>query len=163
MTRILSALILLVMIAACGKTDSPSLNCSEVTTKAISVETDSLQRYIDSNHIVATKDARGFFYHIDSATAGAKPNVCNTITVAYKGYLLNGVIFDQNTNASFILNNLIISWKEGLPLVGAGSSITIYSPPSLAYGSDQVKDRDGNVIIPANSYLKFVLTLNAVN
>lgn len=163
MTRILSALILLVMIAACGKTDSPSLNCSEVTTKAISVETDSLQRYIDSNHIVATKDARGFFYHIDSATTGAKPNVCNTITVAYKGYLLNGSIFDQNASISFALNRLITSWQEGLPLIGVGSSITIYSPPSLAYGSDPQKDQYGNIIIPANSYIKFSLTLKAVN
>ena len=159
MIRIFSALILVMTFAACLKNDPPVLNCSEVTIKAAATETDSLQRYIDSNHIVATKDARGFFYHIDSATTGTKPNICNTIIVAYKGYFLSGLIFDQSTGASFNLSELITSWQEGLPLIGVGSTMTIYSPPSLAYGSQA----HANGTIPANSYMKFVLTLKAVN
>jgi FKBP-type peptidyl-prolyl cis-trans isomerase FkpA len=37
----------------------------------------------------------------------------------------------------------------------------LYIPPFLAYGSKEIKDDGGNVIIPANSILIFDLTLNS--
>lgn len=154
--RTILLLIPIAILTGCLKNEYTP-NCSDVTTVAATSEIASLQAYIDTNHIVATKDARGFFYHLDSVTAGAKPTICNSVNVAYKGYLLNGTIFDQSNGAVFNLSDLIIGWQEAIPLISVGGSITLYLPPSLAYGSKAVGS------IPANSYMKFVIRLIAVN
>jgi FKBP-type peptidyl-prolyl cis-trans isomerase FkpA len=49
-----------------------------------------------------------------------------------------------------------------MPLVKAGGSITMYIPPSLAYGNNDQRDQLGNIILPANSYIKFEMSLKAV-
>ena len=154
--RIILLLIPIATLAGCLKTENTP-NCSDVTTAATTSEIASLQAYIDTNHIVATKDARGFFYHLDSVTTGAKPTICNSVNVAYKGYLLDGTIFDQSIGAVFNLSDLIVGWQEAIPLISVGGSMTLYLPPSLAYGSKAVGS------IPANSYMKFVIRLVAVN
>lgn len=156
--RILLLVLCVYSFSSCFKNDNnSSQNCNEVTVTATESEVLALKTYIDSNKIIATKDPRGFYYHMDSVTSGQKPNLCNTLTVAYKGNLLNGVLFDQSNSATFGLRDLIVCWQEAIPLMGVGGTMTIYTPPSLAYGSSAVGS------IPANSYLKFVITLKAVN
>jgi len=38
----------------------------------------------------------------------------------------------------------------------------MYIPPSLAYGVNEQRDQLGNIILPANSYIKFEMSLKAV-
>jgi len=57
---------------------------------------------------------------------------------------------------------LIIGVQKVMPLVKAGGSITMYIPPSLAYGVNEQRDGFGNIILPANSYIKFEMSLKAV-
>ena len=66
-------------------------------------------------------------------------------------------MFDSGNNVQFNLSGLIIGWQEGIPLIAPGGSITLYLPPSLAYGSTAVGS------IPANSILVFTIDLLAVN
>ena len=72
----------------------------------------------------------------------------------------NGNIFDQTeaNPATFLLGNLILGWKLGLPLIKPGGSIILYLPPSLAYG-DNPDPRSG---IPPNSVLIFEIKLVSV-
>jgi peptidylprolyl isomerase/FKBP-type peptidyl-prolyl cis-trans isomerase FklB len=54
---------------------------------------------------------------------------------------------------------VIAGWQEALPLIKKGGGITLYSPPSLGYGSKSVEDTAGHVLIPANSNLVFRVVL----
>lgn len=139
-----------VVFAACSKKDN---ECPAVNTSAPEAEVVSLKAYLDNNNIVATADARGFFYTISKPGSAGRPTVCQTVNVAYVGKLTNGQTFDSNTNATFPLSNLITGWQEGIPLIGAGGSIVLYLPPSLAYGNRSAGS------IPANSNLIFTIDL----
>ena len=144
---------MILLMAACGKSD----DCKTVTVQAPASEIAILKTFLDTNHIVTTADSRGFFYHIDAAGSGTKPTACKNITIGYAGYFLNGTSFDQNPNATFDLGNLITCWQEALPLLSQGGTMSLYVPPSLGYGAN------ANGPIPANSYLKFVITLKGIN
>ncbi|GAB2553902.1 hypothetical protein GCM10027190_00420 [Spirosoma areae] len=149
------------MAGSCQQADQDQVQtpCAQaaVTTKAPQAEITALKQYIDANRITATADDRGFYYTIQSAGSGAKPTVCSNVTVNYTGKLTDGKTFDSGAGVSFGLNQLIVGWQEGIPLVAPGGSITLYLPPSLAYGSQA---QNG---IPANSILIFTIDLVRVN
>ena len=76
-----------------------------------------------------------------------------------------GTTFDSNQTADgidFVLGLLIIGVQKAIPFVKPGGSITIYIPPSLGYGSEAIKDNNGIVILPANSFIKFDMALLSV-
>ncbi len=154
MIRTWSLFIAVVLFSAsCKKKEEV---CPVVMVAAPASEVAALKAYLDANSITATADTRGFYYIITNAGAATKPTVCKTVTVAYTGKLTSGSTFDSNANATFPLSNLIIGWQEGIPLIGTGGSITLYLPPSLAYGSQ------GRPGIPANSILIFTIELKAI-
>ncbi|UHG90749.1 FKBP-type peptidyl-prolyl cis-trans isomerase [Spirosoma oryzicola] len=152
----LAGLSLIWLMSSCQSADGPC-DATAVTISAPQSETTALKQYIDSNHIKATADKRGFYYTIQSPGSGAKPTVCDNVTVNYKGQLTNGSTFDSGDDVSFGLNQLIVGWQEGIPLVAPGGSLTLYLPPSLAYGS---QEQSG---IPANSILIFKIDLIKIN
>lgn len=148
-------LALTIAAAACNKSDE---TCAVNTTQAAADEVTALRQYIDTNHIAAIADDRGFYYSIqDAGSAGEHPTACSNVTVDYLGQLISGKTFDQGTNSTFGLPNLITGWKEGLPLIGRGGKITLYLPPSLGYGA---LDRGS---IPGNSILVFQIYLTRIN
>lgn len=152
------ALIVGALIAGgCQQNDPDQGSCATVTTKAPQAEVTALKQYIDANKITATADDRGFYYTIQSPGTGAKPTVCDNVTVNYAGKLTSGSTFDSGNGISFGLNGLIPGWQEGIPLVAPGGSITLYLPPTLAYGSQA---QNG---IPANSILIFTIDLLRIN
>ena len=140
--------------AACGKKSGAP--CPPVTTTAPANEVSRLEQYLSSANISATKDERGFYYTIRNAGSGDKPNPCSTVKVAYKGRLTTGEEFDSSDGVEFSLDDLIAGWQAGIPLIAPGGSITLYLPPSLAYGDAEQQD------IPANSILVFEIDLKSV-
>jgi FKBP-type peptidyl-prolyl cis-trans isomerase len=127
--------------------------CDKVTTQATASETTSLKNTLTSMGVSFDADERGFFYKIITPGSSEKPDVCSTVKVNYAGTLINGTPFDDGAGVSFPLANLIVGWKEGIPLIGKGGKIILYLPPSLAYGS---ASQSG---IPANSNLIFTIDL----
>ncbi len=132
------------------------------TTTASAAESAYLQNYLTANSITAS-EKNGMYYIITSQGTGTSPNLCSTITVDYVGKLINGTTDGAQFDASqptqplvTSLNNLIAGWQVVLPLVKAGGNVTLYIPPSLGYGSQ------ASGPIPANSYLKFVITVRSV-
>lgn len=144
-------------LAACLKNESTPCNPADVTITASSSEVAALKGTLAGNGITATEDPRGFFYSFTTTGTGAKPTVCNTVVVDYVAKLMNGTTVDSSDNAGYPVSAFIVGWQEALPLMAAGSKITLYLPPSLAYGSVT----NGNV--PANSNLRFDITLKAVH
>lgn len=152
-------LILIIVLFAgisCGSC-SKERKCDSVTVSAPKEEVDALTQYLASNNITATKDAQGFFYTIEATGSGEHPKSCSNVTVGYVGKMTNGTIFDQNPEMAFDLGDLIVGWQAGIPLIAKGGKITLYLPPSLAYG-----DRATGPI-PANSILIFTIDLLKIN
>ena len=157
MKKLLIVSLFLVAITSCNKKDdNNNNNCPDVTTTAPASEVATLRTYIQANNIIAVEDPRGFFYTIDAPGSGSKPTACSGVTVNYVGKLTDGTTFDSGNNVTFSLGRLIIGWQEGIPLIAPGGSITLYLPPSLAYGSRATGG------IPANSNLIFKIDLKAV-
>ena len=157
----ITLLFIAVCLNSCIKDNSsniPVVDCSVVTTAAPSAEITTLKHYLDSSAISAVQDSRGFFYKMDSTVAtdsGSHATVCSNIAVTYKGTFLNGTTFDSsNTAVELPLSNTILGWKEAVPLMKKNASITLYLPPSLAYGSAGYPPT-----IPGNAYLIFTITL----
>lgn len=144
------------LLGGCQQVDSPCTQAT-VATEAPQEEVTALKQYIETNNINAKADKRGFYYSVQKAGSGEKPTVCSSVTVNYTGKLTNGEEFDSGRGVSFGLNQLIVGWQEGIPLVAPGGSITLYLPPSLAYGS---QEQNG---IPANSILVFTIDLIKIN
>ena len=151
-----------VVAASCLKDNStnvPASDCSTVTTAAPVAEVAALQQYLDTNHITTTKDARGFFYSMDSTVAidsGTHALSCSNVAVTYRGTLLNNTVFDTSyasTAVAISLSNTITGWKEAIPLMRKNAIMTLYLPPSLAYGTS------ANGPIPANSALVYYIKL----
>ena len=114
--------------------------------------------YLSANNINATKHSSGLYYQIWNQGAGEHPNNCSSIVINYTGHLSDGTRFDSATAQAFTLGSLIEGWKKGLPLIQKGGKIKLYIPPTLGYGSSDIKD--GNtVVIPANSMLIFDISL----
>jgi len=146
---------LMLLASSCSKSDNKGKDCSAVNVVAPANETAALKAYIDSNHIDAVADSRGFYYKIIEAGTGNHPSVCSGVVVTYSLKLTNGTEVDKGAAVPWDLGNLILGWQEGVPLIAKGGSIMLYLPPSLGYGSAAAGP------IPANSILVFNITLNS--
>lgn len=147
------------IFASCKK--DKGCTVASPTTSASAAETSYLQTYLTANAVSAAS-THGMFYNITNPGSGTSPNLCSTISVNYTGVFINGTSdgsqFDATTGtpASLTLSQLIEGWQLVLPMLKTGGTVVLYIPPSLGYGSQA---RPG---LPANSYLKFTITLVSV-
>lgn len=99
----------------------------------------------------------GLQYKILKEGTGQKPKETDTVTVHYKGTLIDGTVFDSSYErgepVSFPLNRVIKGWTEALQLMPVGSKWQLFIPPQLAYG------KEGNQRIPPNALLIFEVEL----
>ena len=124
-----------------------------------SIDEKLLQEYFKKNNITPTKTASGIYYTMSNAGEGELIKAGQTISVNYKGKLIDGKIFDTNMDSTFHhmepftleigRGKVIKGWDEGLLLFKKGSKGTLYIPSGLAYGP---QDRSA---IPGNSILIF--------
>jgi hypothetical protein len=99
--------------------------------------------------------------------AGATVTRGDQVTVAYKGYLLDGkgTVFDSNTSAQFTADemHLIPGFAAGLIGMKVGEERFIDIPSYLAYGANSgAAGTAGGPKIPANSRLVFDVTVNSI-
>jgi FKBP-type peptidyl-prolyl cis-trans isomerase FklB len=88
---------------------------------------------------------------------GAVPAASDTVSVNYRGTLLDGTEFDSSYKrgqpASFPVGGVIRGWTEALKTMPVGSKWKLFIPSELAYGEQ------GNRGIPPNSTLIFEVEL----
>jgi len=81
----------------------------------------------------------GLQYKILTEGKGEPPKATDTVTVHYRGTLIDGTEFDssykRNQPATFALNRVITGWTEGLQLMKPGAKHMLFIPPELAYGA----------------------------
>ena len=105
--------------------------------------------------VIALPD--GLQYKVLTAGTGAKPTADATVTVNYRGTLLDGTEFDSSAKAGHPIemqaNHVIPGWTEALTNMPVGSKWQLFIPSELAYGER------GNRGIAPNSILIFDLEL----
>jgi FKBP-type peptidyl-prolyl cis-trans isomerase len=82
----------------------------------------------------------GLQYKIITEGKGDKPKSTDTVTVNYRGTLIDGTEFDssykRNEPVSFPLDKVIPGWTEGLQLLPVGTKAQLVIPAALAYGEN---------------------------
>ena len=81
-----------------------------------------------------TSTDSGLQYKTIKEGNGPSPAASDTVTVNYKGTLIDGKEFDSGEGISFPLNGVIKGWTEGLQLMKTGGSTRFFIPSDLAYG-----------------------------
>ena len=80
----------------------------------------------------------GLQYKVVSEGKGNMPKAEDTVTVQYKGTLMDGTEFDSSYKrgqpATFPVNGVIKGWTEALQLMKEGAKWMLYIPSDLAYG-----------------------------
>lgn len=128
----------------------------EMEKKRIAEDAEEIQAYLNENNIDAQKAESGLFYQITEEGTGEQVEAGDSVTVHYRGQLLDGTQFDasydRNEPFTFVVGRgqVIRGWDEGLQLLKVGSKATLYVPSGMAYGPRQM----GPIIKP-NSILKF--------
>jgi FKBP-type peptidyl-prolyl cis-trans isomerase FklB len=101
--------------------------------------------------------ASGLQYKVMKEGNGAQPKSSDTVTVNYRGTLLDGTEFDSSYKrgqpATFPVGGVIKGWTEALQLMKVGSKYQLFIPANLAYGEQ------GRPSIPPNSLLIFEVEL----
>ena len=95
----------------------------------------------------------GIYYWMLKEGNGRLINVTDTLTVFYKGYLLNdGTVFDQTDSIprTFPLSRLIKGWQTGLSGTKTGSKVKLLIPSGQGYW---IRTRSAK--IPPNFILVF--------
>jgi FKBP-type peptidyl-prolyl cis-trans isomerase len=108
--------------------------------------------------IVTTKS--GLQYQEIKAGSGDSPKASDSVTVHYRGTLLNGTEFDSSYKrgqpSTFEVGHVIPGWTEALQLMKPGSKWKLFIPPQLAY------DLRSRPPIPPGSMLIFDVELVSV-
>jgi FKBP-type peptidyl-prolyl cis-trans isomerase FklB len=85
-----------------------------------------------------TTTASGLQYKVVKAGTGRAPTPNDTVTVHYRGTLVDGTEFDSSYKrgqpATFPVGGVIAGWTEALQLMKEGAQWQIVIPPELAYG-----------------------------
>ena len=110
----------------------------------------------------AVKTENGIFYTIIKEGKVVKAQTGKTLTMKYKGALLDGTVFDDSDMhepLKFVAGagQLIAGFDQQALQMATGEKRTIVIPPELGYGS-----RGAGGVIPPDSYLIFELELLSV-
>ncbi|MCB0667881.1 MAG: FKBP-type peptidyl-prolyl cis-trans isomerase [Saprospiraceae bacterium] len=142
----------MLLVSSCKKEDDQLPPAEQLALDITIIET-----YLATNNLQAEKTASGLHYIIKEEGTGEHPLPTSRVTVKYKGYFVDGTVFDQTPPANtltFGLNEVIPGWTEGIPLLksGGGKGMLLI-PSALGYG------RPGRGSIPPNKVLLFDVTL----
>lgn len=103
----------------------------------------------------------GLQYKVLKDGEGPMPKAIDTVTVNYRGTLVDGTEFDSSYKrgepATFPVNGVIPGWVEALQLMKVGSKFQLFIPSGLAYG-----ERGAGQQIGPNSSLIFEVELLSI-
>ncbi|MFW6164226.1 MAG: FKBP-type peptidyl-prolyl cis-trans isomerase [Planctomycetota bacterium] len=106
---------------------------------------------------VKTTDS-GLQYKVLEPGTGATPKATDTVSVHYRGTLLDGTVFDSSYKrgkpAEFPVNGVIKGWTEALQLMKVGAKWKLFVPAALAY-----RERGAGRRIGPNATLIFEVEL----
>lgn len=112
-----------------------------------------IQLYLKENNLTAEKTESGLYYITHNEGEGEFPSNNSEVTVSYKGYFLDNIVFDENEEFTYSLTNLIPGFSEAVQLLKSNGEMTAIIPSKLAYG------KNGTLNIPSGAVLIFDIKL----
>ena len=155
MIRIAAAVAVLAMLAV------GSAHAAATADPGLSVEANQAFLAANAKKPGVIVRPSGLQYRILKSGYGKQPKATDSVTVYYKGSLINGKVFDSTEPgmpSTFQTNQLIPGWTEALQLMREGDHWELVLPAQLAYGPRGA----GDAIAP-NQTLIFDLQLVSVN
>ena len=138
------------VLAGCLDTTepNPSFACAVSATPTVTIAGDTVRAANGLKYIAGVQG--------DTARGDVVQNT-NTVEVCYVGFFPNGQVFDRGALVVDVSGNSVIpGFSQGLVGIREGGTRRLIIPPSLGYGSTDVKNpQTGAVVIPANSTLVF--------
>lgn len=113
--------------------------------KALLAEQNTIAEYVAKNNITVKPLPSGLYYIENEKGKGPKPETGMIASVKYKGYFLDGTLFDESPGDSAMdvpinVARVIAGWDETLMLMNEGSKATIIVPSKLGYGATGAAD-----------------------
>lgn len=120
-----------------------------------------MQDFLEANSITTAPTESGLYYIENVAGTGDFPQVGDSVSVHYTGYLIDGTAFDSSIDGEpfkFVLGKgkVIQGWDEGIAYMQEGTEATLIIPSWLGYGAS------GFLSIPPYSTLIFDVTLVSI-
>jgi FKBP-type peptidyl-prolyl cis-trans isomerase len=155
-------------LAGCGQeqasnqpTEPPAAGAGPAATTA-DMSPEGNQKFLDENKAKpgVTTTASGLQYRVIKPGTGASPTANDVVNVTYKGWLIDGTVFDETPpgqTATFPAGALIPGWVEALQLMKEGDEWEIVLPSELGYGA-----QGAGGVIPPNQTLVFNMALLGV-
>ena len=135
-------LILLLIVTACETYSKQEIGSFDT----------EIQAYMKSHDMQLNRSESGLYFKFLKNGVGENIKLTDSVSISYKGMLLNGTVVDiQRNPITMLAKDLIGGWKETLVQAKKGSEIQMILPPQLAYGDNKLSQ------IPENSILFFEL------
>jgi FKBP-type peptidyl-prolyl cis-trans isomerase FkpA len=140
--KTISLLLLLLLVAACETYSKQEMGSFDT----------EIQSYMKSHNMHLNRSESGLYFKFLKNGIGESIKLTDSVSISYKGTLLNGTVVDiQRKPITMLAKDLISGWKETLVQAKKGSEIQMILPPQLAYGDNKLSQ------IPENSILFFEL------
>jgi len=142
--RTLLCLLLILILGACSTYSDEDLKGFDKT----------IREWIRQQNIQYKSTDSGLYYYFENKGQGQKIKYTDSVTVQFKGTLLDSTIFEiEKVPVTFAVNEVIIAWKEVLLMSERKAKIKIIVPPQLGYGNHKLDK------IPQNSILLYEIEI----
>jgi len=142
--RTLLCLLLILILGACSTYSDEDLKGFDKT----------IREWIRQQNIQYKSTDSGLYYYFENEGQGQKIKYTDSVTVQFKGTLLDSTIFEiEKAPVTFAVNEVIIAWKEVLLMSERNAKIKIIVPPQLGYGNHKLDK------IPQNSILLYEIEI----
>lgn len=162
-----SGIVLIPSYLGYGSGGSGSIGVNEVLifdiqvlsdTQIIDLELAKIDEYVSTSSLENVEETESnIIYKITTTGKGDNAKDGDEVAISYKGYLLDGTVFDQSTTTTLDYtvgrDGLIDGWNESVYLLNEGAKGTFIIPSPLGYG------RSGFNTIPPNTVLIFDIEL----
>lgn len=117
-------------------------------------EENSIIDYISETGLNYERDPSGIYYRIEKAGSDIHYKWGGACTAHYRGYFLNGDVFDSSYERqkpiNFRLGQMVHAWNRILQRVGPGAKLSLIAPSRHAYGEEGFPN-----FVPPNSIIAF--------
>ena len=113
-------------------------SCKDEVAEQLEEDIQLIENYLEDNNLAAEKTSSGLHFIITKEGTGAHPTINDSVKIKYKGYTLDGSVFNETQGASsgpWPLTQLIEGWQEGIPKLKKGGTGVLLIPSKLGYGS----------------------------
>ncbi|MDO5571959.1 MAG: FKBP-type peptidyl-prolyl cis-trans isomerase [Bacteroidales bacterium] len=130
------------MMTSCFDDDSEDYEPWRLENEAYFTEvTDSLDangvKYYNQLPNLSFPSFKVLYHRIKSGSEDAKtPFYTSTVAVKYKGWTIDGTVFDESNYSTFLVNGVIPGWTTTLQKMKVGDKWRVVIPWPLAYGSN---------------------------